>query len=98
MNVYTPKSRLSKKEELTSYIRIVIFGLGTLFLLLALFSVGLPVLIGLSSFLSSVKSTNEPISTSDTTAPFPPRLDPLQEATNSATVNLTGSAEPSSSI
>lgn len=98
MSTYNPQSRLSKKEEINSYRKIAFFGLGTVFLIIALFTIGIPALIGVSSFLSSLNSTNDPITSSDTTSPFPPRLDPLQEATNSATVRLTGSGEPSSTI
>lgn len=98
MNNFNPHSRLARKEEIRSLRRTVLFGLATVLLLFGLFSLGIPVLIGISSFLTSLKSTNEPITSSDTTPPFPPRLATLQEATNSSKIVISGTSEPSSTI
>lgn len=95
---YNPHSRLARKEEIRSLRRIVLFSLATILLLVGLFSLGIPALIGISSFLASLRSTNEPITTTDTTPPFPPRLEPLQEATNSSKITIPGTGESSATI
>ncbi len=54
--------------------------------------VGIPLLVKISVFLGSTKTGI--ISTNDTTSPFPPTLDDLPNATNSARIIIKGYGEP----
>lgn len=78
--------------------RAFFFGFLTLFLVIILLFVGIPILIRLAVFLGEVKKTPEAIDTGDTFPPPPVRMHPLPEATNSARLSLSGFAEAGSTV
>jgi|APSaa5957512622_1039677.scaffolds.fasta_scaffold16480_3 hypothetical protein len=92
------KTRLERKREKES-LRQAVKYLFLIFLsLFLLVKFGLPGLINMATFIGNISSSDNPIEKEDQLAPRPPRLNPLPEATNSAQINVSGSAEPGTSI
>lgn len=78
--------------------KAIIFSLLTIFLVfLAIFG-GTRFLIHMATFLGELKSSKEFVETEKTTPPFPPKLRPLPEATNSEKITLQGFAEPGATV
>lgn len=69
------------------------FSLLTLGLILLIIYGGVPFLIRMATFFGDIKSSKQLTEKTDTTPPFPPKLRPLVEATNSAQVIVKGFAE-----
>lgn len=92
---YTRVSRLEEKRTKKQFLIVLI---GIVALLLIIFTVGIPFIVGASVFLGNLKS-NQPIVTSnDTTVPVPPTLTSDFSATNSAQIKIEGYGEPESSL
>lgn len=90
-------SRLARFEEKRAYRRLFLTILGTVIILLSLVFLGLPALVKFSLFIGNLRGGSE-ISTSDTTPPFPPRLEAPYTATNSAKIAISGFAEPGTTL
>ena len=95
---YNSSSRLSRKKIKQAYWRIFLATVISILLITAIVYLGIPGLVKLSVLLGNFRSSFEPITTSDTTPPFPPRLEPVSEATNSANVTVKGFSEPESTV
>lgn len=88
-----PHSRLTRIEEKRTKKQLILVVLGTIVLLLFVIYVGIPLLIGTSAFLGTLKSNQPGEQASDKTAPFPPVLSPVVSATNNPQVTIEGYAE-----
>lgn len=91
-------SRLSKRENKRYARQTALFTFLTIILLLTLVFWGIPALIKVAIFLGDVRSTSQPLSGKDTIAPTAPVLQPLVDATYSATVRVEGFAEEGSTV
>lgn len=91
-------SRISRVEERRTKKQLLIVLVGTIGLLVLVFTVGIPLVVGLSVAIGHLKSREPLLEVTDKTAPFPPTLAPLATATNSATLKLSGFAEPESTL
>jgi len=95
---YSSSSRLGRKKIKQAYFKIFSAITFSILLILAVIYLGIPGLVKLSGFLGNFRSSFEPVPTSDTTPPFPPRLEPISEATNSAEITVKGFSEPDSTV
>lgn len=91
-------SRLTKREKKKYTRQTLLVGILTLFLIIAIIFWGIPSLIKVAIFLSDIKSSTQPISGQDSLPPPPPVLQPLMEATHSATIRVEGFAEEGSTV
>ncbi len=91
------KSRLTRLEEERAKKRIITMLGASITLIAFLVILGPRILATISALLgNSSAATN--LTGTDTTPPFPPVLDPLPDATNSARIVIRGYAEPESTI
>lgn len=86
-------SRLEKKEDEEITKKTVIMGVVTVVALLLALLFGLPLLVKVSVLLGEAKNRNSKQQVEKVMPPLPPRLLMSYEATNSATVSITGLAE-----
>lgn len=86
------RSRLVRKNEETVTKKTVFMGFLTILFAIFIVVFGLPFLIKFSVFLGDMKKTNDGLE-SKTLAPLAPRLIIPFEATNSATIKVSGFAE-----
>ncbi len=91
-------SRLTRLEIKNAYKRILLSLLATVIIVLSLVFLGVPAMIKVSVFMGNLKSGDSGTSQEDTTSPYPPRLEASYTATNSATVAVSGYAEPGTSL
>lgn len=89
--------RLSKKREQQIYRRIVFTLVLSVGLLFVLFNWGIQVLVSVADFWDVVRSGNQ-TNTTATLPPFPPRLEALPNATNSASLAVRGYATPGATV
>lgn len=89
-------SRLSRYEEKRVRKHIILTLLASILLIVFLVVVGIPLLVRVSVFFGSTKAGI--ISAKDTTPPFPPTLDDLPSATNSARIILKGYGETEGTV
>lgn len=92
------RSRLSRKEGQRYFRQSLLFTMLTLILIFAIIFWGIPSLIKLAIFLSDIRSSTQPISGEDTIAPPPPIIEPPAQATNSASIRLSGFAEDGATV
>lgn len=85
-------------HEKQVYQRLAILGVTTLVILVILFFWGLPVLARFAGILTFFTSRDELRSGGDVVPPFPPRLEGIPTATNSAQIKLVGFAESGSTL
>ena len=78
--------------------KTIIFSFLTIVLIFLVIFEGIPFLIRMITLLGEFKSSTELIEKKDVTPPFPPKLHPLPEATNSAEILLMGFSEPGSTV
>lgn len=78
--------QVTKQTVVLGVVTLVVFGLIMVF--------GLPVLIRFSIFLGDLKSRQEKVVEDKVIPPPPPRLSIAYEATNSASIVITGASEP----
>ena len=95
MAIYSSsRSRLARKEVQKTYKRLVLTGLGTILLVCLVFFAGIPTLVKFSAFLGEIKTSSQPITSQGEEEPLlAPRLEPLPDATNNPTVNISGFAQ-----
>lgn len=91
-------SRISRIEERQTKKQLFLVVIGTIILLLLIFTVGIPLVVNLSVMIGNLKSRQPLVDRGDKTAPFPPTLTPVATATNSAVLKLEGYAEPQSTL
>ncbi len=92
------QSRLSKVEEKKSLKQAILFFILTIFLLLTVFFVGMPLIIKFAVYLGSWQKTSLPGQNSDNLPLTQPRLLPLPEATNSSQITINGFAPAGAKI
>jgi predicted nucleic acid-binding Zn-ribbon protein len=92
-----PQSRISRLEEKRTKKQLFLVTVGIVILILALITIGIPLVVRISVFLGNLKST-EQVDSSDKTSPLSPMIAPIPEATNSATVKVEGYAEPETNL
>lgn len=88
-----PYSRLSRIETKKEKRRLTLAIIGILAIVGLLLIFGVKVLIGFSVFVENIRGTG-PTPTPSASIVLPPTLNSSYEATNSATISLTGSAQP----
>jgi bacillopeptidase F len=67
-------------------------------LIVAVIFLGIPSLIRMAIFLSNLRTSGQAIETKDTVPPAPPRIQALDEATNSAKLKVKGFSEPGATL
>lgn len=90
-------SRLSRLEEKRTKRQLILISIGIILLIVLSITIGIPLLVRVSVLLGNLGG-NTQITDSDTTPPFPPILNPILEATNSAQLKVDGYAEPESTL
>lgn len=88
------RSRLVKQENKRIVRQTILIVTGTLAFLIFFLVIGFPALIKLAINLGNAKSTSILSVQEDKLPPLPPQLNPLPEATTSATITVSGNAEP----
>ena len=91
-------SRRISIEEARNKKKTIIFILLTVILIVLVVTLGLPSAAKFASFLTELRSTTEPVESTDTTPPPPPQLEPLPSFTNQLRVEIKGSTEPGASV
>lgn len=92
------KTRLQRKREkdsLRQAFKYLLLAFGLLFLLIRF---GLPALIKMATFLGDINSSNQPIEKQESLPILAPRLNPLQLATASAEINISGYSQAGSTV
>src|SRR5438552_1687718 len=92
------RSRLSQNIEQKNRKRFYISLFGTIILLFLLLRYGIPLLINFTVFLGNIKTNSVSDKQNKNEFVAAPSLDTTFSATNSATVNLTGTAGPKQKI
>lgn len=87
------KTRLTKLEEKRAIKQAIYYGALSILLIIVIIFKGIPAVIKLTLFIGERKWSQEPKEKSDLVAPAPPTLQPLTEATNSASLILKGMTE-----
>lgn len=87
------RSRLSRIEEKRTRKQFIWIIVGIVATILFVFTIGIPLVVGVSVLLGNLKSQGTVTDTKDTTAPFPPTLSPVAIATNSAQIKIEGYGE-----
>ncbi|MBU2592190.1 MAG: hypothetical protein ABH867_00045 [Patescibacteria group bacterium] len=92
--------RIRKKitEEDRIRHRAIVFGLLTVFLTVAFIVWGFPIFVKVVGFFGDLKSELEQEEVKDLVPPLAPRLSYIPEATNSATMPLSGFTEPKAKV
>ncbi len=89
------KSRLDRIAEQKGYKKLVVSVVAGLIVFISLLYFGVPALISMSSFISSLnKNYAEPVKNTDASIIMPPNLEPFFEATNSSPISVKGIADP----
>lgn len=92
------RSRLEKKEDEEITKKTVMMGVATVLVLVIVLFFGLPLLVKLSVLLGDAKNKNSKVITEKLMPPLPPRLVVNYEATNSATIDISGLAEAKTKV
>lgn len=90
---YQKRSRIARKLEMQSKKNVVFATLGTVAIFIAIFKIGIPLLADFGLFIGNFSRT-EDNQKGNKTQEFvqQPRIDPLPQATNSASIKITGIA------
>lgn len=91
-------SRLQKIEEKRNKRQALFFAFLTLVLVFIVIFFGIPSLIRMAIFLSTLKSSGQAVEVKDNVAPIAPKLEPLREATNSANIKIKGYSEAGTTL
>lgn len=91
-------SRLEKKEDEEITKKTVVMGVVTVVVLIMVLVFGLPLLVKLSVLLGEAKNRNSKQLVEKVMPPLPPRLVINYEATNSATIKISGLSEPKTDV
>jgi hypothetical protein len=92
------KSRLQRKTKKSVYKNTYVLLGGILIFIIAGIFFGIPLLVKLSLFIGNMKSTNEIDSPSEKSLILPPTFNTPYEATNTATISLSGVGQPGQTI
>ena len=92
------KTRLQRKREKESLREAVKYLLLIFGLLILMVRFGLPALIKMAGFIGSIRSSKEPIEQEESLPIAAPRLYPLVEATNSASIDVEGVSDSGNTI
>jgi len=91
-------SRLNRLEESKNKRTAFVFGGLTLLLIIFLIFFGVPTIAKFGAFIADIKNSEEPVEILDKTPPAPPQIDQPPEFTNKLSIQMTGSAEPGSTV
>jgi hypothetical protein len=91
-------SRLSSRERKRYARQTILFSLLTIILILVIIFWGVPALVKVALFLGDLRSSTQPIQNEDILPPSPPILQPLTDATSSASVRVEGFAEEGATV
>jgi len=91
-------SLLARKEEKRNLRKAFLYGFLTILLGMAIFFLGIPTLIKLAVFVGKINNSPTPTEQTDNISPSPPIFEPTFEATNSASISLSGFAEGESTL
>ncbi len=91
-------SRLEKKEDEEITKKTVVMGVVTILVLILVLLFGLPFLVKISVLLGEAKNRNSGSQTEKLVPPLPPRLVVNYEATNSATIDISGLSEANTNV
>ena len=91
-------SRLARLEEKRNLRKAIWLILGTIGLIILTVTLGFNLLTRLFIFMGNINSTNKPVEKTDFIPPSPPVFLNSFDATNSAAMTLTGTAEPGSAV
>lgn len=91
-------SRLQRLEEQRSAKKAALLSILTLGIVVMAAIFGIPALVRLALFVGDLNSAAKPVDKSDTIAPVPPSLYSAYTATNSASLAVSGIAEPGSTV
>lgn len=91
-------SRLIRHEERRQRKRLLFALGGMMALIIFLFVFGLKILVGFSLLVDRIRGNTPQQTTQGQELILPPVLDPLPEATNSATLTITGKSDPGVNI
>lgn len=92
------RSRLARTEERRNVRRAVFYISLTVAVLGAFILLGLPSIARFAAFLTDLKTSTEPIESTDTTPPIQPQFDPITESTNKTKIEITGQTEPGATV
>jgi len=92
------RSRLERKTDNEITRKTIFLGLITIAVFVLLLVFGLPLLIRFSVFLGDTRNRNSAVQSENTLPPLPPRIFVPYEATNSASINIEGSAEAKTKV
>jgi bacillopeptidase F len=97
---YSPSrySRLQRLEEKRNVRKATFLTLGGVAIVALVIVIGIPLLVKLLLFMGNLKSANQPVDKTDLIPPGPPQLIVPYDATNSATLTISGIAEPGSTV
>ncbi len=91
-------SRLEKIEQKKAKRVAFLYSMLTMILIVTMIFFGIPFLSKFAGFLFNLSSSENPVEIFDTTPPAPPRIDGFSEYTNNSRINISGTAEPASTI
>ncbi len=91
-------SRISRVEEKKTKKILVLTFIGIVTLLVMIFTIGIPLIIGVSLLVSNATNHQSIIDNTDKTPPVAPVLFPVPIATNSAILKISGYGEPNSNV
>lgn len=92
------KTRLQNRREKDSLKQATKYLVLALTLMFIIVRFGLPALIKMAGFIGDLNSSRRPIETQSPLPLFPPKLNPLPEATNSSQINIRGLAQAGTTI
>ncbi|MGH7245771.1 MAG: Ig-like domain-containing protein [Candidatus Levyibacteriota bacterium] len=95
------RSRLSRTADKKTKQKLILSLIGIVFVLFFLVKWGVPLLVNFSLFLGNIKGgsqTNATNSANSNIVLLPPTLNPAVNATNSATITISGSSVPSVAV
>jgi len=98
MNKRNQYSRLSRRQEKENIRRAFIYFFLAIILMGTTIFLGIPILVRVAVFFAEIKGSSLPVEQTDLLAPSPPRINPLPEATKTAYINLSGTAEVGSTV
>ena len=91
-------SRLSRIEEKRTKRQLVLVLAGIVAILALVFTLGIPLIVGISVLLGNIRNSSSLPVSSDITIPVPPVIFTTAEATNSAQILVEGYGEPESTL
>jgi len=92
------KTRLQRKREKESLKEAVKYLLLIFGLLFVMVRFGLPALIRMAGFIGNIRSSKEPVEQEESLPIAAPRLYPLLEATNSASLDIEGVTDSGNTV